>query len=80
MPDILRGQGIVLGQELAVFAREDVVRDRSNGEARAEGLAKGKHQSRLAGADGTAHGQYCFLWKLRKLRKLYKALLMHVRR
>lgn len=50
--DTLGGQGVVLGEELAVFAGEDVVCDGGDGEARAEGFAEGKHEGGLAGAYG----------------------------
>ena len=51
--DAVGGQGLVLGEELAVLAGEDVVCDGGDGEARAEGLAEGEHEGRLAGADGS---------------------------
>ena len=39
-------------EELAVFAGEDVVGDGGDGVLRAQGLAEGQHEGRLAGTDG----------------------------
>ena len=47
----LRGESIVLGQELGVFSREDVVGYCSYGEAGSQVFAEGQHKGCLAGAD-----------------------------
>ena len=48
-----RWEGVVLGEELAVFAGEDVVCYGGDGEAGSEGFAEGQHEGCLAGAYGS---------------------------
>lgn len=52
--DAVRGQGLVLGEELGVLAREDVVGDGGDVVLGAQGVAQGQHEGGLAAADGAA--------------------------
>lgn len=49
----LRGQGIILGQELAVLTSKDVVCDCSYGETCAKVLAESQHKSCFSRAYGS---------------------------
>ena len=54
--DSLGRESVVAGQELGVFAREDIVRYGGDGVAVTEGFGELEHEGRLARADGTAVG------------------------
>ena len=52
--DAVSGKGLVLDQEFAVFAGEDVIRYGRHAESVPESEAELKHEGGLAGADGSA--------------------------